>query len=120
MHKGSEVVSPAGPNSVELTFLSGRPDADPGALWPDPTLRDWRRDGRFIERPIPVLELRRQVWFMDVEDMRVAIVLDSYPDTDPSLLLEALAVVESITIDPTVDGEGRLLVFELPDGWDSG
>jgi hypothetical protein len=36
------------------------------------------------------------------------------------MLVQAVAVVESITVQPSADGKGRILVFELPAGWDSG
>ena len=57
---------------------------------------------------------------MDVDGAQVAIIIRSFPDTPPALVDEAEAVVESITVRPTEDGDGSRLVFELQDGWDSG
>ena len=48
----------------------------------------------------------------------VAMVLDWFAATDPALVTEARAVIESIVADPTESG--HRLVFRLMEGWDSG
>ena len=63
-------------------------------------------------------EVHTEMWLLDVEGTRVAILLDSYPDTDPALVDEARAVIESIVVEPT--DSGHRLVFRLLEGWDSG
>ena len=59
-----------------------------------------------------------ELWLLDIDGTRVAIQLDSFPDTDPALLAEARAVIESIVVEPTESG--HRLVFRLLEGWDSG
>ena len=58
------------------------------------------------------------MWLLDVEGTRIAVLLDSFPDTDPALVVEARAVIESIVVEPTESG--HRLVFRLLEGWDSG
>ena len=63
-------------------------------------------------------DARTETWLLDVDGTVVVILLDSYPDTDPSLVAEARAVIESIVAEPT--DSGHRLVFRLLEGWDSG
>jgi hypothetical protein len=103
--------------SVELTFLAGAPTTAPPMLVSPAALQGWRDERRFGEAT-QVSEVRTELWLVDVESTRVAILLDSYPDTDPALLAEARAVIDSIIVLPTASGPR--LVFRLPAGWDSG
>ena len=80
--------------------------------------RSWWEEGSFGEHPARVLDLPTEVWLLDVEGTRVAILLSSFPDTDPALVAEAQAVIESIVVEPTESG--HRLVFRLLEGWDSG
>jgi hypothetical protein len=99
---------------VALTFYAAtspdEPDVEQGAGgYP------YQEDAPF-DRPARVGNA--EMWLLDVEGTRVAIVLDSYPDTDPALVDEARAVIESIVVEPT--DSGHRLVFRLLAGWDSG
>ncbi|HZW01218.1 MAG TPA: hypothetical protein VFF55_06580 [Candidatus Deferrimicrobium sp.] len=58
-------------------------------------------------------------WLIDVDGARVAVIIKSFPDSDPALVAEAEAVVESIRVEPTRAGASHR-VFSLPEGWDSG
>jgi hypothetical protein len=116
MHKVPETYTDSAPNSVELTFHAAAATDEPQTLTSPAVSRSWW-DGQF-DQPAQVLELREEVWLLDVEGTRVAILLDSYPDTDPALLAEARAVIESVVAEPTESG--HQLVFRLLEGWDSG
>lgn len=82
--------------------------ASPDPRLPDPAIAD------------PVLDVRLQAWLVDVDGTRVVITVKSFPDTAPGLVAEAEGIVQSVQVDPTGVGPGRRLVFQLPDGWDSG
>jgi hypothetical protein len=71
--------------------------------------------GPYPDVPEQVVDVRLQAWLLDVDGTRVLITVKSFPDTAPGLVTEAEAIVDSVRIGP-----GRLLVFELPGGWDSG
>lgn len=116
MHKVPETYTDSAPNSVELTFHAAAATDEPQTLTSPAVSRSWW-DGQF-DHPAQVLDLREEVWLLDVEGTRVAILLDSYPATDPALLDEARAVIESIVAEPTESG--HRLVFRLLEGWDSG
>jgi hypothetical protein len=105
MHKGS----------VELTFYARTSSSAVQDIKADGVNQGWRADGSF-DRPSPVGST--EMWIIDVEGTRVAIVLNAYPQTDPALVEEARAVIESIVVEPTETG--RRLVFRLQEGWDSG
>ena len=73
------------------------------------------------EHPEKVIEEMSQIWLLDVGPTRVMIRISGDIDADPAIVAEAVAVVESITVQPTEDGDGkRRLVFRLGEGWDSG
>jgi hypothetical protein len=103
MHKVPATWTDTAPNSVELTFYAAEPLA-----------------------PLPVMghaaryspDVHTEMWLFDVDGTMVAILIDSFPDTDSALVAEARAVVESIVIEPTESG--HRLVFRLLEGWDSG
>ncbi len=67
-----------------------------------------------------VLDVRLRAWLVEVDGTKVVITIKSFPDTAPGLVAEAEAIVRSIQLDPSGVGPGRRLVFQLPDGWDSG
>ncbi len=77
-------------------------------------------DGPYSEIPEPAVDVRLQTWLLDIDGSRVVVIVKSFPDTDPSLVAEAKAIVESIYVEPGGDGGGRRVVFSLPAGWDSG
>jgi len=77
-------------------------------------------DPPYLERPVKVADERIQTWLLDVGDIRVKITVSSDPDADSAIVGQAVAVVESITVQPTEDGDGQRLVFRLGEGWDSG
>jgi hypothetical protein len=118
MHKVPEGWSSTAPNSVELAFLAAEEADAPEMMWSPAVFRSWWAEGRFDEHPARVLDVRTEMWLLDVQGTRVAILLDSYPDTDPALLAEARAVIDSIVVLPTASGPR--LVFRLLEGWDSG
>jgi hypothetical protein len=103
MHKVPATWTDTAPNSVELTFYAAEPLA-----------------------PLPVMghaaryspDVHTEMWLFDVDGTMVAILMDSFPDTDPALVAEARAVVESIVVEPP--DPGHRLVFRLLEGWDSG
>jgi len=103
MHKVPATWTGAAPNSVELTFYAAEP------LEPLPVMGHAARFGP---------DVRTEMWLFDVDGTMVAILIDSSPDTDPALVAEARAVVESIVVEPT--DSGHRLVFRLLEGWDSG
>jgi hypothetical protein len=75
----------------------------------------------YRERPVKVAERQIQTWFLDVGDTHIIVRVDWDPnDTDPAAVAEAVAVVESIRVRPTEDGDDQRLVFRLGEGWDSG
>lgn len=120
MHRVPTGWTDAAPNSVELRFVSGSPQGpDIPELESSAVDRSWW-DDRVFGEPVPVLDVRTQVWLLDVDGRRVAILLDSFPNTDPALVAEAEAIVESIRVEPADHSSGYRLVFELPSGWDSG
>jgi hypothetical protein len=94
-------------------------DAD-GTYTTDVSPEDWAADPPYLEHPVKVTEEVSQTWLLDVGDTRVRISISSDPDADPAIVAEAVAVVESITVQPTEDGGGQRLVFRLGEGWDSG
>jgi hypothetical protein len=100
---------------VALTFYAGTPFSDVLDTKTDGVSHGWGEAGPF-ERPARMGST--EMWLLDVEGTRVAIVLDSYDDTDPALVEEARAVIESIVVEPM--DEGHRLVFRLLEGWDSG
>ncbi len=100
---------------VDLTFYAGTPFSDVLDIGTDGVNRGWGADGPF-DRPARMGST--EMWLLDVEGSRVAIVLDSYVYTDPALVDEARAVIESIVVEPTETG--HRLVFWLLEGWDSG
>jgi hypothetical protein len=117
MHKVPGTWTSTAPNSVELTFhtSANRPR---GMGMSHAILGPWWEEGPFDEHPVRVHEVRTEIWLLDVEGARVAILLDSFPDTDPELVAEAEAVIESIVAKPTKSG--HRIVFRLLEGWDSG
>ena len=62
-----------------------------------------------------MLDVQTQMWLLDIDGTRVAILLNSFPDTDPALVAEAEAVIESIVVEPAGDEAVRRLVFRLLD-----
>jgi hypothetical protein len=119
MHK-LPVPSSERPASVELTFVAADAAAEPDSMAGSALGRSWW-DGDPSEHPARVVDVRTQAWLVDVDDTRVAILLESFPDTDPALVAEAEAVVESIVVEPAGDGNLPRLVFRLLEwGWDSG
>jgi hypothetical protein len=105
-------------NLVELNFHAGPLDDQP-PIESHAIRRAWWLEDADLDRPTRVGdEVRTESWVLDVEDMRVLILLASYPDTDPALVDEARAVIESIVVEPT--DSGQRLVFRLLEGWDSG
>jgi hypothetical protein len=103
MHKVPATWTGAAPNSVELTFYAAKP-------------LDLLEIMGHAARYSP--DVRTEMRLLDVEGTMVAILIDSFPDTDPALVAEARAVVESIVIEPR--DSGHRLVFRLLEGWDSG
>jgi hypothetical protein len=75
-------------------------------------------DGRFVGRPVHVADTRVQAWLLDLDGKRVAILVKSFTDSDPALVAEAEAIIESIRAEPTESG--HRLVYRLLEGWDSG
>ena len=76
-------------------------------------------------RPLPaslerVADVRMQAWGLDVDGLRVVIIVKSFPDTAPALVAEAEAIVGSIRVEAPTKRKGYRLVFALPAGWDSG
>ncbi len=118
MHKVPEGWTSTAPNSVELTFHAKEAADGPGMMESSLAMRAWWAEGRFDEHPARVLDVHTEVWLLDVDGTRVAILLDSFPDTDPALVAEARAVIDSIVVEPTESG--YRLVFRLLEGWDSG
>jgi hypothetical protein len=100
---------------VDLTFYASAAFSDVHDTVTDGVDRGWGVDGPF-DRPAQTGST--EVWLLDVEGTRVAVVLDSYAHTDPALVDEARAVIESIVVEPTETG--HRLVFRLQEGWDSG
>jgi hypothetical protein len=76
-------------------------------------------DGPFVGRPVHVADTRLQAWLLDLDGDRVAILVKSFTDSDPALVVEAEAIIESIRVDRSDAGVPRL-VFRLLEGWDSG
>ncbi len=70
--------------------------------------------------PEGVLDVRLRAWLVEVDGTKVVITIKSFPDTASGLVAEAEAIVRSFQLDPSGVGPGRRLVFQLPDGWDSG
>ena len=106
-------------DSVELMFYAADRADGPGSLVSPTVSRSWLQIGDpSYEHPARVLDVHTEVWLLDVNGTRVTILLDSFPDTDPALLAEAQAVIESIVVEPTESG--YRLVFRLLRGWDSG
>jgi hypothetical protein len=103
MHKVPATWTDTAPNSVELTFYAAEP------LDPIPVMGHAARYGP---------DVHTEMWLFEVDGTMVAILIDSFPDTDPALVAEARAVVESIVVEPT--DPGHRLVFRLLEGWDSG
>ena len=66
-----------------------------------------------------VSDTRIQAWLVDLPEARVSIIVRSFPESDPALIAEAGAIVESVRVEHQDDGISRL-VFMLPEGWDSG
>lgn len=117
MHKVPATWTSTAPNSVELTFHASVDH--PGRMGTSHALLgSWWEEGPFDEHPARVLDVRTEMWLLDIEGTRVAILLDSFPDTDPQLVAEAQAVIESIVVKPTESG--HRIVFRLLEGWDSG
>ncbi len=75
-------------------------------------------DRPYVGRPVHVADTRLQAWLLDLDGMRVAILVKSFTDSDPALVAEAEAIVESIRVESTESG--HRLVFRLLEGWDSG
>jgi hypothetical protein len=117
MHKVPGTWTSTAPNSVELTFHTSV-DRPRGMGMSHGILGPWWEEGPFDEHPVRVHEVRTEVWLLDIEGARVAILLDSFPDTDPELVAEAQAVIESIVAKPTKSG--HRIVVRLLEGWDSG
>ena len=113
MHKGLE-----GSDPVEIQMGIVGDDNDPFAI--SLIYAGVDVDPGFTEEPVRVMDGPTQRWRLAVGDTPIYVHVSSRPDTDPALLSEAVAVVESISVQPSPDGEGRILVFELPAGWDSG
>ena len=67
----------------------------------------------------PISDTRIQAYLVDFPEARVSIIVRSFPESDPALIAEAEAIVESVRVEHQDDGTGRL-VFMLPEGWDSG
>jgi hypothetical protein len=106
--------------SVELTFFAGtppdRPTIESHAVWRPYVMED----GPFDHPTRMDNDVRTEIWLLDVEGMRVAILLDSFSETDPALLAEARAVVDSIVVEPSTEDAPPRLVFRLEEGWDAG
>jgi hypothetical protein len=117
MHKVPSGWTEAAPNSVEVTvgIVGDEQDSFAGSL----TYAGVDQGG-FHDGPTRVLDGPTQRWRLDVDDTQVYVHVRSYPGTDPALVGEAVDVVESITVRPAADGQGRIVVFELPAGWGSG
>jgi len=98
---------------VSLTFRTsiGRYDCGPTAVMVA------GYEGTFQEFPIEGLGLR-QVWIADIGGSTVVIRLEAEPDTPAAMVAEAHAIIESLRREP--DGDGFMLTFTLPEGWDSG
>ena len=108
-------------DSVELTFYAAEAADLPVTTASNVLGRSLWDDGPFKGHPARVLDVQSQVWLLDIDGTRVAILLDSFPDTDPNLVAEAEAVIESIVVEPAGDGGPPRLVFRLLEyGWDSG
>lgn len=118
MHKVPAGWRATAPNSVELTFHAADGADAPRGMWSPALLRSWWEDHRFDDHAQVVAEVHTEMWLLDVEGTRIAVLLDSFPDTDPALVVEARAVIESIVVEPTESG--HRLVFRLLEGWDSG
>jgi hypothetical protein len=114
MHKIPE----SGSGSVEITFGTlespyGIPMGDIGRAGAD-------LDRPYSEDPELAADVHLQAWLLDVDGTRVVVILKSFSDTEPALVAEAQAIVESIYVESTGIGSGRRVVFSLPAGWDSG
>jgi hypothetical protein len=72
------------------------------------------------EQPKRIADLRIQSWVLHSAGDDIVVTITSGPDTPPSVIAEAEAVVRSIRVEPTGTEGGYRLIFELEDGWDSG
>jgi hypothetical protein len=108
-------VTPAG-TPVEVIF------GEAGETWAIPVediaSASVTLDGPYVGRPVRVADTRLQAWLIDLDGMRVAILVKSFTDSDPALVAEAEAIIESIRVESTESG--HRLVFRLLEGWDSG
>ena len=103
MHKHLEPLTGTAPDLVEFTFYAAEPL----------TQVEMNKHAAGVNA-----DVRTEMWLLDVDGTMVAVVLDWFPDTDPALVTEARAVIESIVVEPT--DSGHRLVFRLLEGWDSG
>jgi hypothetical protein len=76
--------------------------------------------GPFTDAPERRADVRVQAWFVDLDGQTVVIMVKSLPNTPPGLVAEAEAVVASIRVDRDCGGAGPRLLFDLPEGWDTG
>jgi hypothetical protein len=67
------------------------------------------------------IDARLEEWIADIEWKTIAIHLEARPDTSPSDLAEAHAIIASMRTEPRDNDLGFMLVFTLTtDDWDSG
>jgi hypothetical protein len=113
MHK----VLTDGSAAVEMMFLVATAEDDVSV-----SIGKARRSEEEALPTLPTLigEARTEVWMMDVDGTSVALVIISTGETAAASVTEARDVIRSIRVTPSGNDSGFRLVFQLPEGWDSG
>jgi hypothetical protein len=111
--------NPTGASAVEISFnLKG-----PGPTVPLSEAVVTVAGSAAMYRELPAVGSAgdiREEWIVDINGTTVSIRLRAHAGTTETELAEAHAVVDSIRSEPQKDDPGFVLIFTLPNGWDSG